>query len=80
MATIDTPGAEHANPDDALDAQLAQLEEQLVTQYGHHGLYNEAQIRAEFQRAKHHFTHAQVRNFLPILIERAVKTALTRAR
>ena len=75
--TTGTPGAHHTDPDDALDAQLAQLEDQLVARYLGHGQHDEPEVRAQVQRATRQFAHARVRNFLPILIERAVKAALT---
>jgi hypothetical protein len=69
-------GDYHAQADDAGTAQLAQLEDRLVAQYAHHGHHSETEVREHFQRAAQHFADAQVRSFLPILIERAVTTKL----
>ena len=77
MTATGTTGVHHTDPDDALDAQLAQLEDQLVARYVGHGQHDEAEVRAQVQRATQRFAHARVRSFLPILIERAVKAALT---
>jgi hypothetical protein len=78
MAFAASSGAHHADqPGDAVDAQLAQLQDRLVIQYAHHGHHNETDVRDQFQRAVQHFANARIRSFLPILIERAVKTKLT---
>lgn len=77
MALTAAAGANHAKADDAVNAQLAQLEDRLVTQYAHHGHHNETDVRDHFQRATQHFANARIRSFLPILIERAVKAKLT---
>jgi hypothetical protein len=77
MATTGTTGIHHADTDDALDPQFTQLEDRLVIQYVHQGDHDEAEVRTQFQHAKQRFTNARVRNFLPILIERAVKAGLT---
>lgn len=77
MAITAAAGAHHANADDAVNAQLAQLEDRLVTQYAHHGPHNEIEVRDHFQSAARHFANARIRSFLPILIERAVKAKLT---
>lgn len=78
MAFAAAAGAHHADkPGDAVDAQLAQLQDRLVIQYAHHGDHNETDVRDQFQRAVQHFANARIRSFLPILIERAVKTKLT---
>ncbi|HKS51095.1 MAG TPA: hypothetical protein VJS67_04430 [Pseudonocardiaceae bacterium] len=76
MPTIDTFGAHHADPDETLDAQLAQLEDRLVVQYVRHGHHDETKVRAEFQRARQHVANARVRSFVPILLERAVQAAI----
>jgi hypothetical protein len=76
MTATGPTGAHHTDPDDALDAQLAQLKDQLVTRYVGHGQHDEAEVRAQVQRATRQFATARVRSFLPILIERAVKAAL----
>lgn len=77
MTSAGTAGAPHAKADDAVDTQLAQLEDRLVSQYAHHGHHNETDVRDHFQRAAQHFVNAKIRSFLPILIERAVKAKLT---
>lgn len=77
MALTAGAGANQAKADDAVNAQLAQLEDRLVTQYAHHGHHNETEVRDYFQRAAQRFANAQIRSFLPILIERAVKAKLT---
>lgn len=75
MAFAAAAGAHHADkPGDAVDAQL---QDRLVIQYAHHGDHNETDVRDQFQRAVQHFANARIRSFLPILIERAVKTKLT---
>jgi hypothetical protein len=76
-ASTDAARAHQAQADDGLDAQLAQLEDRLVAQYTHHGQHTEAEVREHFRRAAQHFLNAQVRSFLPILIEHAVKAKLT---
>jgi hypothetical protein len=80
MTVTGTTGTHHAHPDDPLDAQLAQLQDQLVARYVGHGQHDEAEVRAQVQRATQQFANARVRSFLPILIERAVTAALTPSR
>lgn len=77
MTPAGTAGSPHAKADEAVDAQLAQLEDRLVSQYAHHGHHNETDVRDHFQRAAQRFVNARIRSFLPILIERAVKAKLT---
>ena len=77
MTPAGTAGSPHAKVHDVVDAQLAQLEERLVSQYAHHGHHNETDVRDRVQRAAQHFANARIRSFLPILIERAVKAKLT---
>jgi hypothetical protein len=76
MALTDAVGSHDTKTDDAVNAQLAQLEARLVTQYVHQGRHTETAVRDHFQHAAQRFANARIRSFLPILIERAVKAKL----
>ena len=76
MAPTLIPGAHHVTAGDTVDVQLAQLESRLLIQYAHQGQHTEAAVRDQFQRAVQRFANARIRNFLPILIERAVTDEL----
>jgi hypothetical protein len=52
---------------------------ELVSTVKHHACRpaRSTEVRDHFQHAARHFVNARIRNFLPILIERAVKAKLT---
>lgn len=57
--------------------QLAAVEDRLVAHYRDEAGVGEERTRQTFEVVKSRFAEATVRNFLPILIERGVRTALS---
>ncbi|GHG03491.1 MULTISPECIES: three-helix bundle dimerization domain-containing protein [Amycolatopsis] len=67
MSTLDTMASEQ------LDTHLAQLEDRLGRDYAN---VTRTRLRAMIDRERARFAGARIHAFVPILIERAVRTAL----
>jgi hypothetical protein len=63
-----------------LAQQLQAAEARLVDRYREHGDITEARVRSIYAGVMARFVDARVRNFLPILVERAVQRELEHSR
>lgn len=59
MSSGESSRASDAKAADRLDAQLALLEDQLVSKYAHDGHHNETEVLEQFQCAVQHFANAR---------------------
>lgn len=57
-----------------LDAQLAEVESRLVDEYG---ADRRAAVHRAVEQERHRFDHARVHAFVPILVERSVRSRLS---
>lgn len=60
--------------------QLQDAEARLVVRYRERGVITKERVRSTYEGVMALFAHARVRNFLPILVERAVARELERSR
>jgi hypothetical protein len=61
----------------AVQKQLGELQDRMIGNYaGEDGGFTTEEVRSVFQKAEARFADAKILAFLPILIERRMKTAL----
>jgi hypothetical protein len=71
--------APHQTDEDRhLTQQLHEVESRLLERYAHRDELPEDQVRRTFEAVQARFTHARVRTYVPILVERAVRAELGR--
>ncbi|HEY2099471.1 MAG: hypothetical protein QOC67_4311 [Pseudonocardiales bacterium] len=70
-----------ASPEDRqIQQQLEDVEARLVARYGQQPTVSEEYVRTTVEREAERFSHARVRTYVPILVERAARHDLdTRA-
>jgi hypothetical protein len=56
-----------------VDAQLAEVESRLVDEYGAN---RRGTVRRVVEEERHRFDHARIQAFVPILVERSVRSRL----